>query len=471
MKRILLLLSACLALSGPSPLIAQYHLEGEYGLWVTEREGNVHVGWLTDEPTLGLLEVIRNGQRLHRFQTPLSQGHGADFPRPPDGPLLLRYGALDSAGAPPTKLFSTTVYLTHQETVPPSVLTGVDSLFVVGDTHGEYDNLDRLLTSAGLVDAEGHWSGGHKHIVFLGDLFDRGPDVTRNLWFLYRLQREAERAGGGAHVMLGNHETMVFTNDLRYTAPKEKLAATLQGTTYPKLFDIRHSVLGRWLAVQPGMMKIDGILLAHGGVTPQYARWTVKQFDDSLRTFLGEDFFYYLGALYDRSDTTVKLVPDSALAERFRGSRVVVMDSATARRRLDFFFGDSSVFWFRGYLEPDTMSARIKAGGSATTRHTPTEIARDAARKAELTEVLKWSHADIHVVGHTPGETVRSRFGRRLFAVDLNRPASEMLLLVRDHGGGYRAYRYTLTGLAGPVPEDPADIGADEMRSRGGSRP
>jgi len=456
-KRILLLVTAWLTLGGPSPLLAQYHLEGEYGLWVTERGEDLHVGWLTKSPTRGVLEVTRNGQSLGRFETPLSQGHEVDFPRPPDGPLLLRYGALDSAGAKATKLYSTTVYLTRKETVPPSVLTGVDSLFVVGDTHGQYDNLRKLLGSAGLVDAEGHWSGGHKHIVFLGDLFDRGADVTRNLWFMYRLQREATRAGGGAHVMLGNHETMVFTNDLRYTAPKEKLMAMLHATTYPKLFDVRHSVLGRWLAVQPGMMKIDGILLAHGGVIPRYAGWGVKQFNDSLRTFLGEDFFYYMDALFDRADTTVKLVSDSAEAARFSGSKVVVMDTATAGRRLDFFFGDSSVFWFRGYLEPDTMSARTTStGGSDAPRSVPGEAARHAARQAELIEALKRSHSIIHVVGHTPGPTVRSRFGQRLFAVDLNHPASEMLLLVRDDGGGYRAYRYTLKGLAGRVPEDPA---------------
>ncbi len=454
-KRIVLLVAGWLTLAGPAPLLGQYHLEGEYGLWVTERGGELHVGWLTDTPSRGVLEVLRNGKRLHRFETPLSEGHSADFPRPPDGPLVLRYGALDGSGKDQQDLFTTTVYLVTKESPPASVLTGVDSLFVVGDTHGEYDNLRRLLAGAGLVDAGGHWSGGHKHVVFLGDLFDRGPDVTRDLWFLYRLGREAKQAGGGAHVMIGNHETMVFTNDLRYTSPKERLVAALHDTKYPRLFDLRHSVLGRWLAVQPGLMKVDGILLAHGGVTPQYTRYGVKEFNDSLRTFLGEDFFYYMDALFDPADTTVKLVPDSSLAKRFPGSRVVVMDKATAARRLDFFFADTSVFWFRGYLESDTGVSMVQGKTASSQRADAAALSSETKRRAaELDTVLERFHADLQVVGHTPGETVRSRFGGRLIAVDLNHPATEMVLLVRD-GSAYRAYRYTFEGAAGPVPEDP----------------
>ena len=48
-------------------------------------------------------------------------------------------------------------------------------------------------------------------MVFLGDLFDRGNDVVRTLWFIYRLEREARKQGGAIHVVLGNHEIMTFS--------------------------------------------------------------------------------------------------------------------------------------------------------------------------------------------------------------------------------------------------------------------
>jgi hypothetical protein len=433
-----------LGLAGAPRLQAQTraHLEGEYGLWVTERAQDLHVGWLTDEPARGLLEVLRNGRQLHRFETGLSQSHSADFRRPPDGTLVLRYGALGGI------LYATTVYLTQEETPPPAVLTGVDSLFVVGDVHGEYDNLSRLLENAGLIDSAGRWSGGRKHVAFVGDYFDRGPDATKVLWFLYRLEHEAARAGGGAHVILGNHEAMIFTNDLRYTAPKEKLIAQLHGTAYPRLFDIRRSVLGRWLSSRPGLMRIDGVLLAHGGVTPEYAHYGVEEFNDSVRSYMAGDFFYYMDGVLNRADTTAALVTDSVTAELIRvqhpTEHVVVMNTAVAQRQMDFFFSDSSVFWFRGYARDTT--------GAALGPDALPETERADPLASDLEEVLKRYGADVHVVGHTPGKTIHVRYGGWLIDVDLLNPASAMVLLVRDPRGGYRAYEYGLNGKADPLP-------------------
>ena len=54
---------------------------------------------------------------------------------------------------------------------------------------------------------------------------------------------------------------------------------------------------------------------------------------------------------------------------------------------------------------------------------------------------------------------MQSRYGGRLIGVDLADPATEMALLVRDGRGGYDAFRYTLDGLAGPLPEGPTGDG------------
>ncbi len=64
---------------------------------------------------------------------------------------------------------------------------------------------------------------------------------------------------------------------------------------------------------------------------------------------------------------------------------------------------------------------------------------------AELDGVLDEFGAEIHVVAHTPVRSIQSRYDGKLLAVDLERPATEMLLLVWDAGGGrYQRWRVGL---------------------------
>jgi len=412
----------CLGL-GRAPASAQAKVEGEYGLRVTDTGGEIGVGWLTSAAREGKLLVLAGDSVLLDVGTPVSGTHFVTFPRP-DRDVELRYGA---AGG---DLFSTRLFLAPEPPSESGELTGVDSLFVVGDVHGEYERLRGVLTNARLVDDAGRWIGGARHVVFLGDIFDRGDDVTRTLWFLYRLEREARHAGGGAHVVLGNHETMIFTNDLRYVSAKESLVARLHGVSYSELFDIRRSVLGRWLASRPGVMHIDDALLAHGGVVPEIEPHSASAVNDSLRAYLAEDLFYRW------ADTTVALATDSVVAESVRDqyAEVIVMDSAAVARRMALIFDERSILWYRGYVQADTLDA-------------------------ELDRALANFGARVHIVGHTPVPTVATRYGGRLFAVDLEDAALEMLLLTRDPSGDYRAFRMGLAGPPEPIfspPDRPA---------------
>ena len=395
----------------------QTRLDGEYGLWVTDSGGELGVGWLTSGAEEGVLEVISEGRMVYRVETTSRQAHFATFPRPSGDTALLRYGGL-AAG----DLHETVLYLNEEGPRPPAVLTDVDSLFVVGDVHGEFERLLGLLGNAGLIDTDTKWVGGERHVVFLGDIFDRGMEVTRVLWFLYELERQARAAGGGSHIVLGNHETMIFTEDIRYVTAKEQLIARLHGTSYSRMFDIRHSLLGRWLVGRPGVMKVNGVLLARGGVAPASSPRSIETVNDSMRTFMSEDLFYLWG------DTTMALVNDSATAERVADqySSVIVMDPAAVARRTAILFDETGILWFRGYVESDTLAAA-------------------------LDDVLEEFGADVHVVAHTPLSTITARYDGKLLTVDLERPATEMLLLEWDAGGGgYRRWKVTLKGPPEP---------------------
>src|SRR5688572_17056615 len=60
-------------------------------------------------------------------------------------------------------------------------------LVVVGDVHGAYDELVRLLQVTSVINESLAWSGGETRLVSLGDLLDRGPDSRRVMDLLRRL--------------------------------------------------------------------------------------------------------------------------------------------------------------------------------------------------------------------------------------------------------------------------------------------
>jgi hypothetical protein len=366
--------------------------EGEYGLWVWFDRDSVVVHWLTSAAVPGRIEIdIPRGHPVVQL-TPAGFAHRVSFRRPAQNDLMLRYG---TAEHPP--LHATRVSLAAPRR-PPVTFRGVDSLSVVGDTHGEFDALTGTLRNVGLVDSSLRWTGGRRHLVFAGDLTDRGPDVLRLLWFVYRLEQEAARAGGRVHLVLGNHEIMLMLGDLRYVHPKEAAIADMYGVSYDRLLDTRHSVLGRWLVSKPGMVRFDDVLIAHGGVTPEYARLTLAGFDRTLARYTREEFFY----LWSDPTATIR------------------MDSASFRERDDFFWSPRSVFWHREYIQSDTASGQL-----------------DLA--------LRHTGARMLVVGHTPVDSIHARYDGRVIAAHTPRMGAELLLLVRD-GRSHRRYRVTGTG-------------------------
>ena len=65
-----------------------------------------------------------------------------------------------------------------------------------------------------MIDADYNWIFGTNQLVIIGDVFDRGVDVLPIYWLIYKLEKEAEDAGGKVTFLIGNHETMVLGNDL-----------------------------------------------------------------------------------------------------------------------------------------------------------------------------------------------------------------------------------------------------------------
>jgi hypothetical protein len=394
----ILLAVALLATGLAAPAAAQdpdpsWRLAGEHGLWVRLDGERVVVSWTTAAEERGYLEAFSGDRRIARARTRHGVAHRASFRARGAEEILLRYGGLDH----PADRHETLVVLRPPGRGPVAV-AGVDSLYVLGDVHGEYDALVEGLRAAGLVDEKLRWSGGRRHLALAGDLTDRGPDVLALLWLVYRLEREAAAAGGAVHVVLGNHEVMVLLGDERYVHPKEMHVAALHSAGYHEMFDPRTSILGRWLSSRPGLIRVDRALIAHGGLGERYADYGLLEFEDSLAAYVSEELF-------------------ARWADK---SYAPPLDSAGLARRDDFFWHHDSAFWHREYVQTDTAHAL-------------------------LDRVLERMDADLLVIGHTPVLSITARYDGRLIAAHTPRHGASLLLLVR-RPHGYDRYRVSADG-------------------------
>lgn len=186
-------------------------------------------------------------------------------------------------------------------------------IVAVGDLHGDYAAWLAIARAAGLIDARNRWAGGQSVLVQTGDITDRGPDSLKIIRHLQQLDGEAKAAGGRVIVLVGNHEAMNVTGDLRYVDPGEYAAfadrqSERRRTAFyeanaeaiiakyrvlsPELDAdgvrkawmaaaplgmIEHQAawgpkgeLGRWAASLPAVVKVGDSLFAHGGLSAPY---------------------------------------------------------------------------------------------------------------------------------------------------------------------------------------------------------
>ena len=131
------------------------------------------------------------------------------------------------------------------------------AIVAIGDVP-EFDGLKKLLRKIGVIDQDMKWIFGNGHIVFCGDVFGRGEMVTDSLWLI--LEQEAAAAGGKVHFILGNHEIMLLTGDLRYLHKKYRTIQQRTGTTYTQLM-AKGSVLGDWLRTKKSSLQINNTFI------------------------------------------------------------------------------------------------------------------------------------------------------------------------------------------------------------------
>lgn len=161
------------------------------------------------------------------------------------------------------KLFPVTL---HKIKRPEWKSKQAEKMLILSDPHANWECFSSILKTWKVVDEEYRWTFGKNQLVVIGDVFDRGKDVLPIYWLLYKLEKEAADAGGQLVFLLGNHEGMVLSGDLRYVKSKYLHLADTLNIPYQELWN-RQTELGRWLATRNTMQLIDDNLFVHAGLS------------------------------------------------------------------------------------------------------------------------------------------------------------------------------------------------------------
>lgn len=349
------------------------------------------------------LELNPNGvhQRLYlplgkgyaKIAMPAGTGDDAILPGFLDGPIVRRTadGTLAAAWFCENRTFqqqaaapSLTIDCAGRRTTypigatAPEVANGAlpmpENVAVLSDIEGNLAFLDGALAKLGVTDSSGAWAYGKGHLVIVGDAVDRGRDVFAVLWRLYSLAQEAQRAGGGLHMVLGNHEQYIMRGNTSRAHLEHLYALDQLGGPIPAFAG--DTVIGAWLRAQPVILQMGSVLFTHGGISKSVADsgLTIQQLNEAMHN-------YWRGA-------------------------------PAPKPALDAVLGRQGLTQYRGYLE--------REDGQATAD--------------DIQHVLARFGATTIVVGHTLVDKVTMLHDGRLIAVDVNTNEAADEALVFENG-------------------------------------
>ena len=233
-------------------------------------------------------------------------------------------------------------------------------MLVVSDIEGNFAGFKMILQGSKVIDEQFNWTFGDGHLMLVGDFFDRGLHVTEVLWLIYKLESEAEAAGGKVHFVLGNHEILNLEGNTQYVRKKYLENAKILKEDYSMWFD-NNAELGRWLRTKNAIEKVGDYVFCHGGVSADLTR-TGLSISDINRVSRK-----HLGIPYDD-------INDLAA--------VAVFDVKTG------------IFWYRN-------------------------AAKNLLANSEMKNVLDYLGAKRMVVGHTLQADITAYYNGRLICIDL----------------------------------------------------
>jgi len=261
--------------------------------------------------------------------------------------------------------------------------TGVERVVAIGDLHGDYNQYINVMRSAGLIGKSGKWTGGATHLVQTGDITDRGDDSRKIIDHLVKLARQAKKKGGYIHMLIGNHEAMNVTGDLRYVTAGEfkafasRNAARLQNMQWQRQLEwmqandlafaeinleeyrkewqqrvplgwVEHRQAwsfrgdyGQWVEGNPVAIQVNDTIFLHGGISEKYCQFSLQSlteqviaamqsYDPSVTSIVDDPWgpLWYRGLAQEDETDVFSQTLDNIL-DRYGAKRIVVGHSPT----------------------------------------------------------------------------------------------------------------------------------------------
>ena len=248
--------------------------------------------------------------------------------------------------------------------IPKNTYNDNAKILAISDIESGFKTFRDFLIANKVINEKLNWTFGNGHLVLLGDFVDRDFSTTQVLWFIYKLEQEANEKGGTVHYILGNHELKNMQGNFENTSPKYYHVSSILKKKQTDLYGT-NSHLGKWMSSKNAIEKINGILFAHGGIHPDLAGYKTNL--DEINQIIRSNYYkpYYPN-------------PQKNLEQLLISSH-------------------KGIAWYRGYFKDELTQKEVERG------------------------LNKFSAKSI-VVGHTLQSKVNRKYNDKVIGIDVKHP-------------------------------------------------
>jgi len=320
---------------GDNPLMVDLDREGPYVFFKNDTVLNVN--YIRGNKKDGFYSESEN----HRLDTPINASYF--FP-------------LDSS--------SVNFSINTDFTPPKTIYNDNNTIMAISDIESSYKTFRDFLMNNRVIDINLNWTFGKGHLVLVGDFVDRGNSTTQVLWFIYKLEQEAQKHGGFVHYIIGNHEIKNMQG--RYNAASKKYYG-ISGILEKRPHELygSNSFLGRWMSTKNTIELINGNLFAHGGVHPELIDSIITL--DKINQIVRRNYY----KIY--VPKPIKNIDDLLLSNR------------------------KGIAWYRGYFKDDLSQNQIDS-------------------------VVSKFNAKSIIMGHTIQSSVNRQYNGKVIGIDVRHP-------------------------------------------------